>query len=143
MATVKITNILTTVIDDTVGKDAVISPTGITQPGSPVQEYISDMVTLTDGTLTVPAYNKVQSLYIPFGGYITFTITDYKEINYYVNLRVDGATVEVYDLLTAQPADWSTNYTNYFTKSDDTYTPVTGGSAPTFEADTYYKKVTA
>lgn len=43
-----------------------------------------------------------------------------------------------YTLLTAQPADWATNYTSYFTKSGDAYVPVTGGSAPTFGEGTYY-----
>lgn len=45
-----------------------------------------------------------------------------------------------YTLLTAEPSDWSTNYTDYYTKSGDTYTPVPeGASAPTWTADTYYR----
>lgn len=43
-----------------------------------------------------------------------------------------------YTLLTSAPADWSTNYTSYFTKSGGAYVPVTGQSAPTFAAGTYY-----
>ena len=47
-------------------------------------------------------------------------------------------------LLTAEPSDWSANYTRYFTKTTtdgvDTYTPVTGASAPTFAPGTYYVK---
>lgn len=51
-----------------------------------------------------------------------------------------------YTLLTAAPADWSTNYTDYYTRSGAgtsespyTYTNVTGDTAPTFAANTYYK----
>lgn len=49
---------------------------------------------------------------------------------------------DIYTLLTAEPSDWSTNYTNYYTKSGSTYTPVTGAEAPAFAANTYYKKTT-
>lgn len=43
-----------------------------------------------------------------------------------------------YTLLLSAPADWSTNYTSYFTKSNGAYVAVTGGSAPTFANGTYY-----
>lgn len=150
MATVKITNTLTNVISGATGVEAVISPTGIPTPGTPVQEYVSDMVTITDGTLKVPAYNKVQSIYIPAGAYVEFEVTDYKEVNYYENLEVDGAKIEItdgitvlgdeYELLTTEPDDWATNWTAYYTLVDGEYVAVTGDSAPTFEANTYYKK---
>lgn len=46
----------------------------------------------------------------------------------------------VYTPLTTQPDDWSTNYTDYFTKSGNTYVPVPSGeSAPTWATNTYYK----
>lgn len=45
----------------------------------------------------------------------------------------------VYTLLSEQPDDWAQNYTSYYTKSGDDYVPVTGESAPTFEANTYYQ----
>lgn len=45
-----------------------------------------------------------------------------------------------YDLTTQEPSDWSTNYTSYYTKSGSTYTAVTGESAPTWAASTYYKR---
>ena len=44
-----------------------------------------------------------------------------------------------YELLTSAPSDWSSNYTNYYTKSNGKYIPVTGPSAPTFATGTYYK----
>lgn len=45
-----------------------------------------------------------------------------------------------YTLLTSQPSDWSSNYTNYYTKSGSTYVPVTGAEAPTWAASTYYSR---
>lgn len=58
------------------------------------------------------------------------------------DIRVDGShqlspSTKEYELLTNQPADWSENYTNYFTKVGDNYTPVTGN---TWAADSIYKK---
>lgn len=152
MATVKITNTLTTVIADATGIEAVISPTGITKPCTPVQEYVGDMATIVDGTLLIPAYNKVQMLSVPVGSYISFDVTEPKEINYWENIHVEGAKITVtngittfvpvvtYTLLTEQPADWAKNYKNYFTKSGDEYTAVTGDTAPEFADGTYYKK---
>ncbi len=49
-----------------------------------------------------------------------------------------------YSLTTAQPSDWATNYTAYFTRSGEptdesmTYVAVTGDSAPAWAAGTYY-----
>ena len=39
----------------------------------------------------------------------------------------------------SQPEDWETNWKNYYTKSGNTFVPVTGASAPSWAADTYYK----
>ena len=49
------------------------------------------------------------------------------------------STATSYKLLTAEPEDWSTNYTSYYTFTDaNGFTAVTGDSAPTWTADTYY-----
>ena len=45
-----------------------------------------------------------------------------------------------YALQTSAPSDWSTAYASYFTKSGSTYSAVTGNSAPTWAANTYYTK---
>lgn len=45
---------------------------------------------------------------------------------------------DVYTALSEQPADWSTNYKKYYTKSGNDYVAVTGESAPSWSADTYY-----
>ena len=41
-------------------------------------------------------------------------------------------------LLSSEPADWSTDWVKYFTKSGNVYTHVTGSAAPTFVLNTYY-----
>ena len=46
---------------------------------------------------------------------------------------------DVYEPLSAEPFDWSTNYTSYYKLQGGNYVPVTGSSAPTFSAGTYYK----
>lgn len=134
MATkVKITNTLTTVIADATGIEAVISPTGITKPCTPVQEYVGDMATIVDGTLLIPAYNKVQMLSIPVGAHTEFEVTDPKEINYWENIKVDGAKVEVTDGNLAPAVEYT------FTKVD-----ITGAGTskdpyvPAFAANTYF-----
>ena len=131
--TVKITNVLTKVIAEGAENYVVISPTGIPTPKTPVEEYVSDMVTITDGTLYVPAYSKYQNFIIPFGAYTEFEVTNPNEVNYWENIKVDGAKIEVTDgnLAPAVP------YT--FTKVD-----ITGSGTeddpykPAFEADKYF-----
>lgn len=51
------------------------------------------------------------------------------------------ANGKTYVLQEKEPVDWTTNYTAYYTKSGDTYTAVTGDSAPTWAASTYYTRV--
>ena len=84
------------------------------------------------------------------GTHGTFTPTMRSRISYDLNIRfvqvTQALTEDRYDVLNAQPADWATAYTSYFTKNDDgTYTAVPAGSgtAPTFAAGTYYKKTAA
>lgn len=53
-------------------------------------------------------------------------------------LLITVAEWKEYTLLTAEPADWATNFTDYYTKSNGVYEAVTGTTAPTFAANTYY-----
>lgn len=132
--TVKITNVLTKVIAEGVENYVVISPTGIPTPKTPVEEYVSDMVTITDGTLYVPAYSKYQNFIIPFGAYTEFEVTNPNEVNYWENIKVDGAKVEVTDGNLAPATEY-------------TYTAVVFSGAgteedpylPEFAANTFYK----
>lgn len=95
-STVTITNNLTN--PRCVGKaidTSVISPTGITCPCTPYTEYTSDMVTILDGSVSVPMYNKLQYAVVPAGATMTFTVEDYKEVVYYEQLVVEGCTIVV------------------------------------------------
>lgn len=50
---------------------------------------------------------------------------------------------DIYTALSEQPADWSTNYKQYYTKTGNDYVAVTGESAPSWSADTYYSSAEA
>lgn len=43
-----------------------------------------------------------------------------------------------YTLQTTEPADWDTDYTDYYEKTANGYVKVTGSSAPTWAANKYY-----
>lgn len=43
-----------------------------------------------------------------------------------------------HELLTVEPSDWSTNYSNYFTKSGEKYNAISDISAPEFVSGKYY-----
>ena len=60
----------------------------------------------------------------------------------YVQLAAQAQHDE-YTVTTAEPANWATAYTSYYTKNQDgTYSAVTGAEAPTWAANTYYAKET-
>lgn len=79
--------------------------------------------TLTDAQHTALSGGNFTDLYL--GDYWTKTVT----------------IPAFYEVTTAEPSDWSTNYTSYYTKSGDTYTPVSGDTAPTWAANTYYERL--
>lgn len=60
-----------------------------------------------------------------------------------VTSRKVPLNTEEYVLTKSEPSDWSSKYKTYFTKSEETYSAVTGNSAPTWEADKYYEKLAA
>lgn len=64
------------------------------------------------------------------------------ETKYNQLLAILEGTEDTYTLLASEPADWSTNFTDYYTKNASTgeYEAVTGETAPTFATDTYYSK---
>ncbi len=68
--------------------------------------------------------------------------TKVDETKYKRLLAILEGTEDTYTLLESEPEDWATNYTSYYTKDATTgaYSPVTGETAPTFAADTYYSK---
>lgn len=55
-----------------------------------------------------------------------------------------GEARQVYVLQTSQPADWASNYDAYYTKNaSGQYVAVTGDTAPSWAANTYYTKSTS
>lgn len=54
--------------------------------------------------------------------------------------KMDGTPSDIfYELLTAEPSDWSTQWKQYYTKSGDEYVLNSQSEAPTFTTDAYYK----
>ncbi len=53
----------------------------------------------------------------------------------------NDTTPSQYVLTESKPIDWETKYTSYYTKDGTTYSHVTGATAPTWEASTYYMGV--
>lgn len=56
-------------------------------------------------------------------------------------LEWQDANGKYYVLQESEPLDWDKNFTAYYTKDGDTYTAVTGSTAPTWAASTYYTRV--
>ena len=63
----------------------------------------------------------------------------------YYKLNIDGLDnistdqASKFTLTASQPANWSTNYEDYYIISNGNYVHVTGQTAPTWTANTYYK----
>lgn len=54
--------------------------------------------------------------------------------------KLDGTASDIYyELLSTEPADWSTQWKQYYTKSGDDYMLNDQAEAPTFATNTYYK----
>lgn len=94
--TIKITNqntnpkVLTDTLDLT-----TISPTGITTPQTPYEEYIADMATVGDGSITFELYDKFQFFKLAASTIFTITTANGDEAAYYEGLKLDGALIEV------------------------------------------------
>lgn len=88
-------------------------------------------------------YNYVNSSVATNTSYFvgTFkTLTDLEAVSEVTNNDYGFViAVESAILTTEEPSDWSTNWTDYYTLVSGEYVPVTGDTAPTWQADTYYK----
>ena len=82
-------------------------------------------------------------------GYNDMPITWVPKSRFYTALTLNDGTsnwgyakaAPVYTVTAAEPADWATKYKDYYTVSDGVYSKVTGETAPTWQASTYYKKM--
>lgn len=95
--TVTITNTNTepTVLGNPVLDLVIISPTLVTTPQTPYDNYISDMLTVTDGSISVPLYNREQFVKLPAGKKIEIITENTQEAAYYQNMILEGATIEL------------------------------------------------
>ena len=103
-------------------------------PKGVVVQYNSGAVGATGTGTLAPSSDTIAKFYLVYSKVNESDLDRYDE---YVTIE---GTEDQYWLTTAQPSDWSTNYTNYFTKSGNTYTVVTGDTAPTWASSTYYSK---
>ena len=91
-----------------------------------------------DGTTDLYDSNKIiNSKYLP--SYVDDVIEGYYKPYDDTFTQTSNATFTV---TSSQPSDWATKYTNYFTRTGTSpnyvYTHVTGSTAPTWAASTYY-----
>lgn len=126
--TITITNQNTNpkVIDGSVDT-IVISPTGITTPATPFEEYVSDIATVSDGSILVPLFQKFFDFKLKASSILTLTTEDSEEAAYYSNLKLDGALVAV----TTDPV-----VTVSVTLSDTTAAITTNGGTKALSATT-------
>lgn len=72
-----------------------ISPTGITTPETPYTEYVADSLTVTDGSISVPLWNRNQFTVLPAASILTIETDNYSEAAYYATLEVEGANISL------------------------------------------------
>lgn len=129
-----------TVTPDTVNDAITISATDTTYS---VATPSSSGVGGTDGLLSATDKEKIDSFDSSIGAAFVYrgSVDNVDLLPASSNRNGDVYNVAYsYSVTVEEPADWSTNYTSYYTKSGNTYTAVTGGSAPTWAASTYYAR---
>lgn len=93
-----------------------------------VKYYIYDVY--LDGNLSQVAYS--------------YPVADVSDDDNHGFLTVANPIGDGFTLTTSQPSDWSTKYKSYYTKDNKgIYYSVTGDSAPTWAANTYYSRNTS
>lgn len=129
-----------TVTPDTVNDTITISATDTTYS---VATPSSSGVGGTDGLLSATDKEKIDGFDSSIGAAFVYkgSVDNVDLLPASSNRNGDVYNVAYsYSVTVEEPADWSTNYTSYYTKSGNTYTAVTGGSAPTWAASTYYAR---
>lgn len=129
-----------TVTPDTVNDTITISATDTTYS---VATPSSSGVGGTDGLLSATDKEKIDSFDSSIAAAFVYRGSVDNVDLLPASSNRDGDVYNVaysYSVTVEEPADWSTNYTSYYTKSGNTYAAVTGGSAPTWSASTYYAR---
>ena len=115
-----------TVLGATAIDTAVISPTGITTPQTPYTEYVADSLTITDGSISFPLWQRFQNTTLPAASILTIQTDNYDEAAYYATLEVEGANISL-----------STNPLQLITVTfDKTTASITGTGTATITATT-------
>lgn len=73
----------------------VISPTGITTPTTPYDEYVADSVTVLSGAVSIPAWKKLQYFTIPASSKLVIMTDIADEAIYYQELIGKYQGVEI------------------------------------------------
>ena len=85
----------------------VISPTGITTPQTPYADWVADASTLLNGSVSVPAWKKLQYFTLPASSKLVLITDIADEAVYYqelsgkitgVDITVESAPITVYSL---------------------------------------------
>ena len=162
-STYKYLNPVTVVTDTSVDVTGTITAPTITQGSdSSTYKYLNPVTVVTDtsvdvtGTITGPTitqgadastYKYIQSNPCVTGvdNAVKINTTVSNETLVFATTTPTYGTAVTennseYTVTTAEPADWASNYTRYYTKSGDVYSAVTGATAPTWAANTYYAK---
>lgn len=80
-----------------------------------------------------PKYKRTNYYHTAEAGYMV--VPDIQGVIFYINDEADD-----YTALATEPLDWATDYEDYYYMEGTTFKPVTGDSAPTFEANKYFSK---
>lgn len=84
-----------TVLGEATLNAVVISPTGITTPDTPYTEYVADSLTINDGSVRFPLWNRDQFVTLPAGGILKIETENYSEAAYYATLTVENINISL------------------------------------------------
>lgn len=80
-----------------------------------------------------PKYKRTNYYHTAEAGYMV--VPDIQGVIFYINDEADD-----YTAVATEPATWESTYNTYYYMDGTTFKPVTGDTAPTFEAGKYYSK---
>ena len=108
----------------------VISPTGITTPQTPYADWVADASTLLNGSVSIPAWKKLQYFTLPASSKLVLITDIADEAVYYQELadKITGVEITVNDGHDNGPITTYTLTISYATA------PVAGGSAASVTA---------
>lgn len=137
----------------------VISPTGITTPTTPYDEYVADSVTVLSGAVSIPAWKKLQYFTLPASSKLVIMTDIADEAIYYqelagkitnVDITVENAPIVTYKLtfdktkasvavgstVAITPTTVPASQTVTWSSSDETVATVSSGTVTGVKAGT-------